>query len=191
MNQPIAGTNKNSWIVILPVAAVAVAFVVWYYLPGMRAIAELRDQIRAKQDFVADSEKSGKALRAAKMEMDTTIAYVAHCRLQAPSEKELGGILAMIHDSANKAKVRITRFDPQPATAYEKLRRVPVSISLGGRFGQIHQFLRTLEEMPSYIWIASVKLDVDKKNGRDIVGEVVLVVFIGNSDISGCTVCSN
>ena len=55
-------SSKNSWIVILPVALVAAAYVIWIYLPGRKAIAELRDQIRSKQDFVMETEKAVRAV---------------------------------------------------------------------------------------------------------------------------------
>ena len=183
--------GKNSWIVILPVGAVAVVYIVWFYLPGTKAIAELRDQIRAKQDFVAESEKSVKALAAGKRELEKTEAYVSVCRLRASDEAELGNVLSTIHETANQAKLRIIRFDPQPPVVYERLRRVPVTVGLVGPFVQIHRFLRSLEEMPSYIWIRSTRLETDVKNGKDVIGEVVLEVFVGNSESSGCTVSSN
>jgi Tfp pilus assembly protein PilO len=186
-----ANINKGSLIVIVPVAAVVAAYVLWVYLPGKRAIADLREQIRTKQDYVLESEKLTKALREGKQELTRTETYVAACRRRASEEKDLGNILGLIHESANKARVRITRFDPQPPTSYERLRRVPVVVGLVGQFEQIHVFLRSLEGMPTYIWIGSVKMDVDTKSGKDIVGEIKFDVFVGNSDGSGYTVCSD
>jgi Tfp pilus assembly protein PilO len=182
--------SKSSWIVIIPVAAIAAVYVIWFYLPGRTAIAELREQVRAKQEFAMDSEKSAKGLRAGKEELEKTESYVKACRLRTPEEKDLGEVLGMIHASANKAKVRLTRFEPQAATAYERLRRVPVAIGLSGQFGNIHAFLRDLEAMPSYIWIANVKMDADPKSGEHVTGEVALVIFINNSEGSGYAVCS-
>jgi Tfp pilus assembly protein PilO len=182
--------QRNSWIVIVPVAVIAAAYVYCFYLPGRKAIADLRDQIRAKHDFVMDSEQSTRSLRAGKEELEKTEAYVATCRRCTPEEKDLGDILGMIHVSAGKAKVRVTRFDPQPATSYERLRRVPVTVGLVGQFGDIHQFLANLEAMPRYIWVSSVKMDVDAKSGKEVVGEISVVIFVSNSDGSGYAVCS-
>ena len=55
-------------------------------------------------------------------------------------------VFGRIHELADTAGIRITRFDPQPLTAYERIYRVPVVLGCGGSFRQIGEFLRTLEE---------------------------------------------
>ena len=41
--------RRNSWIVTVPLAAAAVAYFVFFFLPNQRTIAELRNRIRQKQ----------------------------------------------------------------------------------------------------------------------------------------------
>jgi Tfp pilus assembly protein PilO len=102
-----------------------------------------------------------------------------------PEERELGVAFGKVHETANKAQVRITKFDPQAPAVYERLRRVPVVVGCTGSFAQIHEFLRTLEEMPLTIWVESMRMEKDPKTGRDVMCEITLGIFANNSDISG------
>jgi Tfp pilus assembly protein PilO len=173
--------RRGSWIVILPLAAVAAAYVVFFFLPGRRAIAELRQQARAKQDFVAEADRLQQTLRDGKQEMEKTQAYVAACRRRIPDEKELGTVFGRIHQVADAAGIRITRFDPQPPVVYETLRRVPVLVGCSGSFAQMYEFLRNLEALPTSLWVGSLKAEKDGRNAKNVQCEVGLAIFAGNS----------
>ena len=102
--EPMNSSKKNSWIVILPVGAAAVAFVIWIYLPGAKAIAELCDQIHAKQDYIQQSEKAVQKLSVGKREMTKTNSYLTVCRGRAADEKDVGNLFSMIHLAASQER---------------------------------------------------------------------------------------
>lgn len=187
----VPNVRRGSWIVILPVAAVAVAYVVWVFMPGQRAIAELREKIKAKQDFIAEGEQRGRTLKQCKQILEKTHAYVTPCRKRIPEEKELGAIFGEIHELANGAGIHITRFDPQAPLALDTLRRIPINLGCTGSFGQVYEFLRKLEGMPTASWVVSVKIERSAKNEEDVQGEVALVIFCANSESSGYAMYSN
>jgi hypothetical protein len=59
-----------------------------------------------------------------------------------------------------------------------------------GKFSQIREFLQSLENMQACLWLISLKLEFDVKTGKDVADEVSLAIFVGNSQKSGYTVCS-
>ena len=181
MTAPI---RRGSWIVILPLAAIAGGYVFLFFLPGRRAIAELRQQVRAKQDFVAEADKLQQTLRETKHEMEKTQAYVAACRRRIPDEKELGAVFGQIHQVADAAGIRVTRFDPQPPVVYEQLRRVPVLIGCIGSFAQMYEFVRNLEALPTLLWVGTLKTEKDGRNVKNVQCEIGLAIFAGNSEHS-------
>jgi hypothetical protein len=78
----------------------------------------------------------------------------------------------------------VTRFEPLPAADYETIHCVPVVVGCTGTFGQIHQFLKGLEQMPEQPWTASVRLDRTEESGKTIIAELRLEVFVDKSDNS-------
>ena len=72
-------------------------------------------------------------------------------------------MLGRIHQEADAAGVRITRFDPQAPVVYEKLRRVPVVVGCTGSFSQIYEFIRKLETMPTSVWVGALRMEKDVK----------------------------
>lgn len=176
--------RRGSWIVILPLAALAAAYVTFFFVPGRRAVAQLREQIRAKQDSVAEATAVKQTFGRTQQEMEKTQAYVTSWLQRIPDEKEVGAVLGRIHQEADAAGARITRFDPQSPVVYEKLRRVPVVVGCSGSFSQIYEFVRKLETMPTSVWVGALRMEKDVKNAKNVQAEVGLVVFVGNSENS-------
>ena len=189
--QKTAKVRRGSWVVIVPLAVIAAAYVWFFYLPGSRAIDELREQVKTKQSYIDEAATLNDALRKENQELEEAKKYVAARQQRIPEEKDLGVAFGKVHETANKARVRITKFDPQAPVVYERLRRVPVTVGCTGSFAQVHEFLRTLEEMPLTIWVESIRMEKDQKSGRDVTCELSLGIFAGNSEISGYASNSN
>jgi Tfp pilus assembly protein PilO len=177
--------RRGSWIITLPLAAMAAAYVFFIFLPGRKALAELREEIRVKQDYVDQAGSLPATLAQHKRELNDSRAYAEAWHHRLAEEKELPALFGRIHNAAKAAGIRVTKFDPQAAVAFETLRRVPLSLGCSGSFPQIHKFLRALEDEPAAIWVESLRIDKATEDGRDATGEATLVIFANNPEISG------
>jgi Tfp pilus assembly protein PilO len=99
-------------------------------------------------------------------------------------ERDLGTVFGKIHQSAEAAGIHLTRFDPQAAITYERLRRVPLTIGCNGTFAQTYEFLRKIEAMPLVIWVGPLKMEKDARTGKGVQCEVTLEVFVDNIENS-------
>jgi Tfp pilus assembly protein PilO len=176
--------RRGSWIVTVPLVAATVAYLMWVFLPGRKAIGQLRNEIAEKQQQATDGISMGTTLSRGKQELEKTNGYVTGCRKQFASEKDLAFTLAKIHTLADAAAVRIMRFEPQTSIDYETFHSVPVVVGCTGSFSQVYEFVRTLEQTPSQICVNSVRIDQIAGFGNSVKCEVALEVFVDNSENS-------
>jgi hypothetical protein len=53
-----------------------------------------------------------------------------------------------------------------------------------GSFAQLHELLRGLEQMPTSLWLEGLRIERGKDAEAPLKGEVTLVIFAANPDIS-------
>lgn len=179
-----AKLRRNSWIVTVPLAAIALAYILLIFLPDRRAIGKTRDQIKQKQAFVVQAVSVGAALRTVEQELKKTEAYNATWQEHAPAEGELSALYGEIHELAKAAGTTITRFDPEPAACYGEISQIPLGIGCVGSFAEICGFLRGLERLPVAIWVSELVLAASGDTGRSVICKADLVIFTHNSENS-------
>jgi Tfp pilus assembly protein PilO len=172
--------KTSGWIVTLSLAAAATAFVALVWLPGHRANRALSDELETKREFVGKAMDFSSAMVAVQKELDRAEAVVKHWRMTAPTKRDIPVLYAKISTLAKGAGLAIERFDPQPMVVHEQLREIPITVTCTGNFGQIHEFLRSLEQLQVAIWADSMHLEKSAKTARDTMCEVNLVVFSDN-----------
>jgi Tfp pilus assembly protein PilO len=177
-------SHRNSWIVTVPLAAAAVAYVMFSLLPDRRAVGEIRQQIRKKQDYVVQVGGLTGVLHAAEEELQETRAYSAAWRQSAPDPRDLSGVFGKIHETARTAGTTIMRFDPEPVVYHERIGRTPVAVSCVGSFSQICAFLERLEELPQTIWAEELEFRRSGQDGQSVSCNLALVVFTGDLEDS-------
>lgn len=176
--------HRTSWYVTVPVAAAAVLYVVLFFLPGRRAIAELEQQVETKQNYIAQSQTLAAALVASQMELEKTKAHNQRWLQAAPAPGQLSTLYGKIYLLAKNAGVTTTRFDPEPVVLLDALRKIPVAIGCTGTFSQVSEFLRALESQPEEIWIESLRIQAREGDEESVECEISAVIFSGNPDIS-------
>ncbi len=176
--------RRGSWLVTIPLVAMAVVHIVFAYLPGRRLIAELRGQIEYRQFYMSDAAEVSQKLIAAKQELDTVNSYIETWRNSSPVINNLPLLFGNINSLSKKAGAAATRFEPQPIIELAHLRQIPVNMAYTGTFEQIYEFIRTLESMPEVIWINSMRLDKTSQIGNNILSEINLVIFSDNPESS-------
>ena len=184
------GIRRSSWIVTVPVAAAAVAYITLSFLPNRHAISEARNQIKEKQDYIVQAGSLDNALRIAEEELEKIRACTTAWQRQAPVEGELSALYGQIHELAKATGTAVTRFDPEPVVRYERISRIPVGMACVGSFAEICGFLEGLEGLPLEIWVDELRLGrviqggQVGQEGQSVSCELTLAVFVNNSENS-------
>jgi Tfp pilus assembly protein PilO len=179
MNHPKQGT----WMVTVPVAALAAGYVYFFFLPNQKAIDAMQRDYAARQAAVVDAESLVPAIEAATTALEETRKTSTAWKDSAPSEEQLNELFGGITGLAKVAGTTPSRFEPQAVVVDETLQRVPVVLGCSGQFSQTMQFLRDLENLPQTIWVESGRWEVDEEGG-DVGCELVLGIFADNSEKS-------
>jgi len=177
-------SKRSDWLLTLPLAAAAVAYVVFVFLPGRRATGELTEQIDSKQETIDQALSMHPALLVTRKEVDKTKTYTSAWEERAPARGELSLLHARIRELAAAAGTTITRFDPERAQIHGFLREIPLSVGCSGGFSQVFKFLQGLEGLPPTIWINELILEKMDTTKGYISCEMELVVFTNNPENS-------
>jgi len=175
---------RGSWIVTVPVAAVAVVYVVLFFLPGKRAIGELREKIQQHQECIDQATAVAAMLPAVQKELQKAEDYNTAWEKQAPAVGEAAALHGKINALALAVGAELTRLEPTPVVPYDKIQQIPLTVSCTGSFAQISGFLRSLEELPQTLWIDSLSLEKPEEAGEAVECELSLVVFADNPENS-------
>ena len=176
--------RRGNWVVTVPMAAVAVAYVTLFFLPGRKAVDELRSQIKLKRDCVAQASGLAAMLQFQQQQLDQAKAYGAAWRERAPLVEERSALEGKIHALAEAAGVTTTRFNPEAIIPHETIKEVPVAIECNGTFAQVCTFLGSLESLPLPIWINSTAMEKIDATTEYVKCEITVVVFTDNPNNS-------
>ena len=175
-----AEVYRGSWIVTIPLVAAAAAYFMLVFLPANRAIGEARQEIKRKQETLAQSAGLPEILLSTQRKVGETQSYVAVWERRAPTPQEQSSLHGRVHALAQSAGITTTRFDPEPVVTCAAICKIPITVGCSGSFGQICDFIELLEREPAKIWIEYVnieKLDGDKEGAT---GEIKLVAIANN-----------
>ena len=176
--------KPNSWVITVPLIAVAGGYLYFFFLPNSSAIAELRDDWKTKRTFV---EKNGNVLAAAELadaELAETRKYNDAWKSATPTQATLSRLLGDINKVAKKAGVELSAFSPQPPMLSETFRRVPVDVETLGTSTALLEFLREVESLPPVIWVDTLELEATGENGQTVKAQLKLVIFASNPEKS-------
>jgi Tfp pilus assembly protein PilO len=176
--------HRNSWIITVPLAAAAAAYLLLFFLPGRRANATLAEELAEKQECVAQATTVAATLRATEQELDRTQEYIAAWKHNAPADGSRSLLYGRLHEVAKASGVTIIRFDPKPVEPRAQIRGFPVVIGCTGKYAQVHEFLRGLESHPAAIWADTVSIKRPSENSETIECEISMVIFANNPEIS-------
>lgn len=177
--------SKRSWL--LPALAMAggAAYVAFVFLPSQRALASLREDLTAKQEFLAQSAALAPAVEATQREREETVRFNQAWLDAAPSADRVSQLFGRINELARRSGATVTRFDPEPVESYECLRRMPILVGCQGEFSQVCEFLQSVEHLPQAIWMDNLKIEQDGKDRSTVIAEIRLDIFADNSGNSG------
>ncbi|HEV7225857.1 MAG TPA: type 4a pilus biogenesis protein PilO [Pirellulales bacterium] len=175
---------RGNWLVTLPMAGIAAAFVLLIFLPGQRRIHALREEMREKQDSILAAGQTAARIHALKAELTEARQYNAQWRGRTASSAGATALCGQIAQLAQASGVTTTRFAPAAPTVIERLRRVPLTVACHGSFAQIQAFLAAVEERPRRVWLEDLKLSGVEEHGDSVQCELVLAAFVDNFEES-------
>lgn len=176
--------RSKRWILVLSAAALVALYALFVFLPAERRMAAWSGQLAAAKRLVEQAELIRPAAEITRQELAKTEAYVEAWEESAPSEARLPELLGRVHLLAKQSGATATRFDPQPAIPYDKIRHMPVEVACVGSFGQICRFLEGLERLDQTIWVESLRMEAVGEDGQDVQCDMILGVFADNPDNS-------
>jgi len=174
----------SHWTLIAAGAVAAAVYVYFVFLPAEGSLGGLRAELASAEQFIQEVEAYGPAVKATRHESEKTQKYVQQWEESAPSEAELSALFGRIHQLAKESGSTTTRFEPQAAVQYEKIRRFPVLMACTGSFGQVCQFLQALEGQKETIWIESLKIERSGEDSKDVQCELTMAIFADNPNNS-------
>jgi Tfp pilus assembly protein PilO len=175
---------RHSWLITLPIASVAGAYLYFFFFPGQLAIAELRHELQNKQAYAANRITVLTQIAKLEQEIKDTQAYNEDFAPRPCRSAELAKLFGQIAERTQQAGVVTTRFAPESPVKYDALRRIPLRLGCEGSFGAVCKLLESLESLDERLWIDDLNLSSAGKDGKNVSCEISLVVFADNSENS-------
>jgi Tfp pilus assembly protein PilO len=183
VNQAPAG-KPRTWLITALLAAAAVAYVVFIFLPVQRSIRALSSRLQEKRQQVVQAQSLNRPLVQARQRLVETRNVCLQWREQAPRPQDIAQHFATLTQQAQDAGVAIVRFDPQAGTDLAVLSQHHVVLHFRGEFAQVFDFLSRLERLPTPLWVRDVRLAVSEEPGQALQGELTLTIFVDRADYS-------
>lgn len=178
-------TSKiQSWMITAAVAACALAYAWFLFLPGQSAIAEMRSEIQNKTDYLLTSQTLPAQIADTDRRLKEAKEFLAKCQKSVGGEDRMDGVIREITRGARDAGVRIAKLEPQAKTPLEKLVQMPVTVGVQGTFSEIHAWLSRVESLDAAIWVDELRISPNGGNGENLECEAKITVFADRSEIS-------
>ena len=165
------------WLVTGGIASIAVAYLVFAFLPSQKAIGMLRGQLKEKQRQIEASGALTGALAESQRQLEATERIIKRWRQDAPSPSELTHAYAQFSESAHNANVRIVRLDPQPVKERGLVIEHGMTVSVEGDFEGIFRFLAGVESLSNTAWVRTMNIQKSGGMGEDLRCDLTLTIF--------------
>jgi Tfp pilus assembly protein PilO len=176
--------DRGSWIAMGLAAAAAVLYLVFFFVPQMRATSASLAELEEKLTYILLAQKSGRATEQIEQELDAVQAYVDQHDDQVLEQNELATLFSQISYISKSRNAVTTQFEPLPPTSYDSVRTVSLRLGVKGEFSAVYDLVRDLEGLPTRIWIDDMKFRGESQNGEDVKCDLLLVVFVDNPEKS-------
>lgn len=127
-------------------------------LPKMGQVSETREQLQAAQQEEAQLRSQLSRLEAARVDAPRIRRELAELRRRVPKVADLPGILNLLQDAADQAKVdffSVSPGDPEAAPVGGAA-AIPAEVQVIGSFFQVDEFLFRLESLSRATRVGSV-----------------------------------
>ena len=176
--------KPRTWLITALLAAVAVAYVVFVFLPAQHSINDLRADVQERHQQIMQAQSQIRTVALARKRLTETHEVSQQWRAHAPRHSELITHFASLSKQAEAAGVVIDRTDPSPAVEMHLIAQQNIVIQFQATFAATFDFLRQIEAMPGTIWIRNLRLEAMGETSNMIRGELTLTIFVDRADYS-------
>jgi Tfp pilus assembly protein PilO len=174
-------SKPKTWLITALLASLAVAYIVFLFLPGQQSIFHLQAQVQERRQHILQAESLVGPIAQAREQLAATREVSLDWQADAPTQSEMVTHLAILTQQAEAAGVKIERLDPLPTMALHLVAQQNVTLQFNGGFPAAFDLLRRLESLPGTIWVRNLRLSTDASS-ESLRGELTLTIFVDRSE---------
>jgi len=174
--------KPKTWLITGLLAACAIAYVVFVFLPFQRSIGELRAQVQERRQQIMQAQSLGGTVAQARLRLAAAREVAQQWRADAPRQAQLITHFASLTKQAEEAGVAIDRLDPLPAVELHLVAQQNVTMQFHASFAAIFDLLRRLEALPGTLWVRDLRLHANSETDNSLRGELTLTIFVDRAD---------
>jgi hypothetical protein len=174
--------QPKTWLITGLLAAGAIAYVVFIFLPGQRAIDKVRAEVHERRQQIMQAQSLLGTVAAARLRLTAAQEVGRQWRSAAPRQSQLTKHIARLTHEADEAGVAIDRLDPATLVERNLIAEQNVALQFHARFPAVFDLLNRLEGQPGSVWIRSLTLHRDRDDDNLLRGELTLTIFSDRAD---------
>jgi len=174
--------KPKTWLITGLLAAGAVAYVVFVFLPFQRSIGGLRAQVQERRQQIMQAQSLGGTVVQARQRLAAAREVAQQWRADAPRQAQLVTHFASLTKQADEAGVAIDRLDPLPAVELHLIAQQNVTMQFHAPFVAVFDLLRRLESLPGTLWVRDLRLHASSETDNALRGELTLTIFVDRAD---------
>lgn len=176
-----AGKPKT-WLITALLAAAAVAYVVFIFLPLQHSINELQGKVQERRQQIMQAQSLENTVAQARLRLAAAREVSQKWRADAPRQAQLITHYASLTQQAGEAGVTIDRLDPLPAVELNLIAQQNVTMQFHAPFAAVFDLLHRLEALPGTLWVRDLRLHANSENDNTLRGELTLTIFVDRAD---------
>lgn len=176
-------TPQRQFIIIAVLSLLAVlAFFLYYFKPRQETLTTMRDDLTARQTTAAQYRAAAAAIPDLKKNLADLEVERAEFVRALPTTQQFGQVIDQLRSNANASKTEITNLNFANGTAADLpagVRPINVTMTVKGQYGQLFQFIRSLETQNRFTTVNNLDLQLPKANSFNpqLQGNLGLTVY--------------
>lgn len=176
--------TKHAWMMLLPLAAMTLAYLNFFFFPYNEKIEAARQELAARRNAVSRGGELADATLAAQARLHEVTEYIEQCEARLIPSGGVHELFGAINDQMTRTDVTPTHMEPARPVKLETLEQIPVTLSCKGDFQKIWSFLVTLDQQKQLFWFDRLSLQPARGDGQGLECSLDLVVFTSRAEIS-------
>jgi Tfp pilus assembly protein PilO len=165
-------------------AAGALAYMFLVFIPGQKAIASVRAELRRKQDAITEADTLVLGMQQTQSLHEKVHTYKKNWTDSTPPVDRVATVFAAVSSYAKQSGVSVVRFEPQSPARMSALSQVPVTLVVDGEYSQIFDLLKRLDASPYPLWEKDLVIQGGRETPKILRCQVSLTIFADNRDKS-------
>src|SRR5438094_6834318 len=174
--------KPKTWLITGLLAAAAVAYVVFIFLPLQHSINKLRQQVHERRQQIMQAQSLVGTVAQTRVRLVAAREVCQQWRAQAPRQAQLITHYASLTQQAEAAGVAINRLDPLPAVELNLIAQQNVTMQFHAPFSAVFDLLHRLESLPGTLWVRDLRLHASTEGSNTLRGELTLTIFVDRAD---------